>query len=317
MDSTVLTDILGAIVNGASQGFGELKQSAEGIFNKLLIIEVVLFGIGIALNRIDLQRELVAKILSIGFVQFVLFRYVWLVDGLRDGFVSAGLTAAGSNLSVPEFLDPSAFMRLGFESIFSVIEGRFDQDTWTFLTSPGLVWLLYGVTLVIMFFAFAAIGLQIFLSVAEFYLVSSLAIILIPFLVLERTSFLGLRAINGLIAICIKLMVIAFVASLSAPVMETLTFTNSEPTIKEAMSLTVGALAIALLMWRAPVIAMSLISGAGGLDVNSTILEPVFRGTNLASGAGQLATRTASAGANTLNSVAKAVSQGVAHVRGK
>lgn len=317
MDSTVLTDILGAIVNGAAQGFGELKQNAESLFAKLLIIEVVLFGIGIALNRIDLQRELVAKILSIGFVQFVLFRYVWLVDGLRDGFVSAGLTAAGSNISVPEFLDPSAFMRLGFESIFSVIEGRFDQDTWTFLSSPGLVWLLYGVTLVIMFFAFAAIGLQIFLSVAEFYLVSSLAIILIPFLVLERTSFLGLRAINGLIAICIKLMVIAFVASLSAPVMETLTFTNSEPTIKEAMSLTVGALAIALLMWRAPAIAMSLISGAGGLDVNSTILEPVFRGTNLASGAGQLATRTASAGANTLNSVAKAVSQGVTHVRGK
>lgn len=317
MDSTILTDILGAIVNGASQGFGEIKNNAEGLFYKLLIIEVVLFGIGIALNRVDMQRELVAKILAIGFVQFVLFRYVWLVDGLRDGFVSAGLTAAGSHLSVPDFLDPSAFMRQGFESIFSVIEGRFDQDTWTFLTSPGLVWLLYGVILLIMFFAFVAIGLQIFLSVAEFYLVSSLAIILIPFLVLQRTSFLGLRALNGLIAICIKLMVIAFIASLSAPVMELLTFTNSEPTIKDAMSLTVGALAIALLMWRAPAIAMSLISGAGGLDVNSTILEPAFRGANLASGAGHLAGRAASTGANAVTSVAKAVSEGVGNVRGK
>ncbi len=155
MDSTILTDILGAIVNGASQGFAGIKSNAEGLFNKLLIIEVVLFGIGVALNRIDVQRELVAKVLAIGFVQFLLFRYVWLVDGLRDGFVNAGLTAAGSNLSLPEFLDPSAFMRQGFESIFSVIEGRFEQDTWTFLTSPGLVWLLYGVVLLIMFFAFA------------------------------------------------------------------------------------------------------------------------------------------------------------------
>lgn len=317
MDSTILTDILGAIVNGASQGFAGIKSNAEGLFNKLLIIEVVLFGIGVALNRIDVQRELVAKVLAIGFVQFLLFRYVWLVDGLRDGFVNAGLTAAGSNLSLPEFLDPSAFMRQGFESIFSVIEGRFEQDTWTFLTSPGLVWLLYGVVLLIMFFAFAAIGLQIFLSVAEFYLVSSLAIILIPFLVLQRTSFLGLRAINGLIAICIKLMVIAFVASISAPVLEILNFANSEPTIKESMSLTVGALAIALLMWRAPAIAMSLISGGGGLDVNSTILEPAFRGANLMAGAGSFMGRAASAGGTAVKSVAKAASQGVSHVRGK
>jgi type IV secretion system protein TrbL len=316
MDSTILTDILGAIVNGASQGFAELKSNAEGLFYKLLIIEVVMFGIGVALNRIDVQRELVAKVLAISFVQFLLFRYVWLVDGLRDGFVEAGLTAAGSNLSIADFLDPSAFMRMGFESIFSVIETRFEGDTWTFLTSPGLVWLLYGIVLVIMFFAFAFIGLQIFLTVAEFYLISSLAIILIPFMVLQRTSFLGLRAMNSLISICIKLMVIAFVASLSAPVLEILNFTNSEPTIKESMSLTVGALAIALLMWRAPAIAMSLISGAGGLEVNGTILEPIFRSANVATGAGHLVSRAAGAGGTAVSNVAKAVSQVAGNVRG-
>lgn len=317
MDSTILTDILAAIVNGASQGFGEIKGNAEGLFEKLVILEVVLFGIGVALNRIDVQRELVAKVLAIGFVQFLLFRYVWLVDGLRDGFVSAGLSAAGDNLSVSEFLDPSATMRIGFENIFTFIEERFDEGTWTFLTSPGLIWLLYGTTLLIMFFAFAAIGLQIFLTVAEFYLVSTLAIILIPFMVVQRTSFLGLRAINGLIGICIKLMMLAFIASLAMPVLEILNFSSSEPSIKEAMSLTVGALAIALLMWRAPIIAMTLISGAGGLDVNNTILEPIFSGGNMATGAGHMAQRAASFGGRAISGVAKAVSQGVNHVRGK
>lgn len=317
MDSAVLTDILSAIVNGASQGFDGIKDNAEGLFQKLLILEVVLFGIGVALNRIDIQREIVAKVLAIGFVQFLLFRYVWLVDGLRDGFVSAGLSAAGDKLTVSEFLDPSAVMRIGFENIFTFIEGRFDQEIWTFLTTPSLIWLLYGVTLLIMFFAFAAIGIQVFLTVAEFYLVSSLAIILVPFIVVQRTSFLGLRAVNGLIGICIKLMVIAFITSLSVPVLEILNFSSSEPTIKEAMSITVGALAIALLMWRAPMIAMTLISGAGGLEVGSAVLQPMLSGANLGSGAVSIAQRAGSIGLNVVNGVTKAVSSGVNHVRGK
>lgn len=314
MDSTVLTDILSAIVNGASEGFDGIKHNAEGLFQKLLLLEVVLLGIGVALNRIDIQREIVAKVLAIGFVQFLLFRYVWLVDGLRDGFVSAGLSAAGGNLTVSEFLDPSAIMRIGFENIFSFIEGRFDEGTWTFLTTPSLIWLLYGATLLIMFFAFASIGLQVFLTVAEFYLVSSLAIILIPFMLVQRTSFLGLRAINGLIGICIKLMVVAFIASLSAPVLEILSFSSNEPTIRDAMSITVGAVAIALLMRSAPIIAMSLISGAGGLDVSSTVLQPTLSSANMAGG---VAHQAASLGGNVTKGVLNAVSAGVNYVRGK
>jgi type IV secretion system protein TrbL len=317
MDSSVLTDILGALVNATSQGFDGIRSNAEDLFYKLLLIELVLFGIGIALNRIDIQRELVAKVLTIGFVQFLLFRYVWIVDSLRDGFVGIGVYAAGSNISVSEFLDPSAFIDTGFAKVFEVIEARFnEQGVWTFLTTPSFVWLLHGVVLLLMFFAFAAVGLQIFLSVAEFYLVSTLTIILIPFLVLQRTAFLGLRALNGLIAICIKLMVIAFIASLAAPIIELLSFTNAEPTIKESMSLAVGALAIALLMWRAPAIAMSLISGSGGLDAGSSLLSPVFKGSNLVGSAGTMLSGAVRSGSNVIGDVAKAASTGAGNVRG-
>ena len=52
LDSSVLTDILGAFVNGSSQGFPHIKEHAESLFAKLVIIEIVLFGIGVALNRI-------------------------------------------------------------------------------------------------------------------------------------------------------------------------------------------------------------------------------------------------------------------------
>lgn len=315
MDSSVLTEILGGYVNGASQGFPIIKDYAHGLFYKLLIIEVVLFGIGLSLGKIDFKAEIVSKILAIGFVQLLLLRYVWLIDGLRDGFLSAGLAASGGFISVPQFLDPSSYVSSGFEQVFSIVGEKFDHGLWTYLSTPGAVWFLYGLALLVMFIAYIGIGLLIFLVVVEFYLVSSLAIILLPFLIVQKTSFLGMRAINSLLSICIKLMVIAFVSGLSVPVLELLAFTNEEPTVKEAMSLAIGALAIALIMWRAPSIAMSMIAGSGGLDVNSTIVQPMMSAINMAGGSAQMASRAASFSSKALSSVGNAASAGVRHAR--
>jgi type IV secretion system protein TrbL len=314
-DASILTEILGAYVDGASQGFPVIKDYAYSLFNKLLIIEIVVFGVGISLGKIDFKSEIVSKVLAIGCVQFFLIRYVWLVDSLINGFVSTGLAASGRTLTVPQFLDPSSYVSSGFDQVFSIIGEKFDHGLWTFLSSAGLVWILYGLSLLVMFLAFVGMGLLIFLSVIEFYLVSSLAIILLPFLVLQKTSFLGLRAINSLMNICIKLMVIAFVAGLSVPVLKLLAITNSEPTIKEAMSLAIGAIAIALIMWRAPSIAMTMIAGAGGLDLNSAIIQPIMSAANSVGGATHIAARAASFTGQATSSVAKAASEGVRYVR--
>src|SRR5580704_5669450 len=133
LDASILTEILSGYVEGASRGFPIIKDYASSLFNKLLIIEVVLFGIGLALGKFDFKTEIVAKVLAIGFVQFLLFRYVWLIDSLRNGFVSAGLAAAGGAISVPEFLDPSSYVSSGFEQMFSIIGEKFDHGLWTYL----------------------------------------------------------------------------------------------------------------------------------------------------------------------------------------
>jgi len=245
--------------------------------------------------------------MAIGFVQFLLFRYVWLVDGLRDGFVDAGLAAGGGHLNTAEFLDPSAYMSSGFEKVFSVLEGRFEEGTWHFLSTFSMVGLFSLIILLVMFFAFVAMGFQIFFAVIEFYIVTSLAIILIPFSIVKSTSFLGFRAINGIISNCIKLMVLAFVASLASPVLQELTFSTADPTLRESVSLAVGSLAIALLMWRAPAIAMAFIAGSSGLDFNSSALQPTLSAANAAGGFVRLSAGAMKAPANV---AAKAVRQG-------
>lgn len=314
LDSTILTDILGSLVNASSEGFPVIKGYAESIFAKLLIIELVLFGIGVALHRIDFKAELVAKVLAIGFAQFLLFRYVWLVDGLRDGFVTAGLAAGGDHLNTAEFLDPSAYISSGFDKVFSILEGRFEDGTWHFLSTFSMIGLFNLIILLIMFFAFVAMGFQIFFAVIEFYIVTSLAIILIPFLILKQTNFLGFRAINGILSNCIKLMVLAFIASLASPVIQELAFSTPEPTLRESVSLAVGSLAIALLMWRAPAIAMAFIAGSSGLDFNSSALQPVLATANTGGGLHSFTSRVINSGAATINTVAQAARQGANRV---
>ncbi len=314
LDSTILTDILGSFVNGSSEGFPVIKGYAEGIFTKLMIIEIVLFGIGVALNRIDFKAEVVSKILAIGFAQFLLFQYVWLVDGLRDGFVDAGLAAGGRHLNTAEFLDPSAYISSGFDKVFSVLEGRFEDGTWHFLSTFSMIGLFNLLILLVMFFAFVAMGFQIFFAVIEFYIVTSLAIILIPFLIVKQTNFIGFRAINGIISNCIKLMVLAFIASLASPVLQELTFSAPDPTLRESVSLAVGALAIALLMWRAPTIALAFIAGSSGLDFNSSALQPVLASANAGGAVQGMTSRIISSGSSTINTVTKAVRQGANRV---
>lgn len=308
LDSTVLTDILGSFVNGSAHGFPLIKGHAESLFSKLVIIEVVLFGIGVALNRFEFKAEIVAKVLTIGFAQFLLFQYVWLVDSLRDSLVTAGLAAGGDTLTTAEFLDPSAYISAGFEQVFSVLENRFEDGTWHFLSTFNMVGLFNLIIILIMFFAFVAMGFQIFFAVIEFYIVTSLAILLIPFIILKSTSFLGFRAINGIISNCIKLMVLAFIASVAAPVIQELTFSISEPTLRESVSLAVGALAIAMLMWRAPAIAMAFIAGSTGLDFNSSALQPALSAGRAVGG---LASSAVSASGSAFNTVSKAIRQGV------
>lgn len=311
-DSNILTDVLGAFVNGSSEGFSVIKSYAESLFTKLLIIELVLFGIGVALHKIDFKAEIVAKVLAIGFVQFLLFRYVWLVDALREGFVQAGLAAGGDNLNASEFLDPSAYITSGFDKVYSVLESRFADDSWQFLSMLNMMGHMNLIVLLIMFFAFAAMGFQIFLAVLEFYIVTSLAIIMIPFLLIEKTSFLGSRALNGILSNCIKLMVLAFIASLAAPVLQELNFASAEPTLKESVNLTVGALAVALIMWRAPSIAMSFIAGSSGLDFNTAVMQPMTTAVGGFSGVMSSAT---SAGGSAVRTIAHATKLGAHSVQ--
>lgn len=109
-------------------------------------------------------------------------------------------------------------------------------------------------------------------------------------------------------------MVLAFIASLASPVIHELTFTTGDPTLRESVSLAVGALAIALIMWRAPAIAMAFIAGSTSLDFNSSALQPALSAGNGAMGISRVVSGAARASGSALNTVAQAARQGANRV---
>jgi len=293
-DSNILTSILTSFVNAFSMRFSSIEGYANGLFKSLLLIELIFFGLMYALSGGDILAAFVKKILLIGFFQFLLFKYVWLVDVLMRSFVNAGLQ--GGDLSMPQLLDPSALIKHGFKLSYGVMQHRLENMSWSNFAYDAFGLLSY-MSIFVMFIAYIVLGLQIFLTMTEYYIITTLAILLIPFGIMKPTFFLAERAINAIIAVCVKLFVLAFVGSISIPVLSNLSFPGPDPTLIESISMMIGVLAIVMITMRAPAIAYSLVNGSSSMDIGNSFIQPLFA----ASGARQFTQNTASFASNAVN----------------
>lgn len=275
MESGALTDILGSFVHAFSLRFSSIHAYANSLLGILILIELILFGIYLAIEGGDAIASLFKKVLVIGVFQFLVSRYVTLVDALRDSFVGIGLAGqvGAGTLSLSQFLDPSSLISHGLTVVYPIFER---QTLFGVLVSgSGLDGLTFLAAILILL-AFVWMGMQIFLVSIEFYIVTTLAVIMIPFGLFKPTAFLADRAFGSIFAVCIKLMVLAFVASVALPVVQGLVFITDNPNFNESLTLLIGVGAVALIMAKAPLIAVGMVSGSAGLEVSNGLVQPVM-----------------------------------------
>jgi type IV secretion system protein TrbL len=142
---------------------------------------------------------------------------------------------------------------------------------------PDLV--LSGLAGVLILLGYFAIAAAAFITYLEFYIVSVLGLILIPFGVFKHTSFLSEKVFGAVIAYGIRLMVLAFVLAVVEPTLAQIQLPVS-PTLSQIFTVFLTAFTIAVLSWHAPGIASGLMAGSPSLGVG-TIMS-----TGLAAGAG-------------------------------
>jgi type IV secretion system protein TrbL len=330
-DAGILTTLLNTFSDSFTNGLGLINGDARWILGTLMIIDLLL-AVLLNLSDGDHMKTLISKILKYGFFIWLVMDYRQLVNVVLESFEMVGLKAGGGGLSAAMLSDPSNIASYGIwvtAPIFEFINNLSGTDVMFNLHKI----MFSGFTGLIIMLCFFIIGIQIFITYLEFYVVATLALILLPFGVNKHTAFLGEKAIGAVLSFGIKLMVLAFIASVAIPLVKTWSI-PADPTTDQIFCLLLGSLAITFLAWHAPGVASGLLSGhptltggsaagfalAGGLAATgmgmagATAKNAAVAATKAAAGgAGQLAGAYGAGGMGGVASLAKDKVSGLAH----
>ena len=265
-DVGILTTLLNSFSDAFTGGVGFISGDAKWLLGTLMLIDLLL-AVLLNLSDGDHMKTLISKILRYGLFIWIVVDYKNLTNIVLNSFEMIGLKAGGGAVSTALLSDPSEIAAYGIwvtEPIFEFIDNLGAIDTLKNLHQI----MIAGFTGLIIMLCFFIIGIQIFITYLEFYIVAALALILIPFGVNKHTAFLGEKAIGAVLSFGIKLMVLAFIASIAIPLVKTWSL-PVDPSNKQIFCLLLGSLAITFLAWHAPGVAAGLLSGSPSLTGGS------------------------------------------------
>jgi type IV secretion system protein TrbL len=271
LDPGILTKLLHTFTFVFTGGYATLAPEAMWLLQTLALLEFTLFALYMALGAEDAIAGLMTKLMWI--CAFIFLVTVWptLTKIIVDSFMQVGLQAGsgGARLfTVMEFTNPSSIARFGLEVTGNIFR---------YLNSiSGMIWgvrnphivLISGFAAMAIVMAYFLIAIQIFICMLEFYLVSTLALILVPWGIFRHSAFLAERAFGLIIAFGIKLMVLGCIVAAMQPALVTLQIPEA-PELNDIFSLLLASIALAMLAWHAPSVAAGMMSGAPSLTAST------------------------------------------------
>ena len=277
-DLSIIDGFMDAYVRYIDSGFGLLGPDVGFLTRALIGIDITLAGLFWAMGgEQDVLGRFLKKILSIGAFAFILNSFSALADIVFRSFARAGLTAGGGTLSADDLLRPGKVAATGYQAAWPLLEQVSQMTGFTsffdnFLT---IAVLLFAWAIVIL--AFFILAVQIFVTIVEFKLTSLAGFVLVPFALWNRTGFLAERVLGNVVSCGIKVMVLAVIVGIGAGVFAQFTAAAQaqEPDLAQAMSLTLGALALLGLGVFGPGIASGLVAGAPQLGAGAAIATTI------------------------------------------
>ena len=288
----IFDKILQAIVNtcvGTGVGSGEmlgrsLDASAffysKGLFYCLMSID---FVVAILLGLIAFEGGpnfislFMNKIFKYGFWMFIFLNWRKLIKMIGDSFLQIGVY--DQDITFEYMMHPSKQITTGFDYAFQYFAFTIvGDDNWK---TDRIVLNMVLSTLIgfFIFVAFFLIALNLFLTVAEFYICSALTLVFIPFALFEKTERFASQTFNLVINFGVRLMVLGALIRMgsdffgvNSAIREFFVFKDA-PHILVSMLCMALVLAYAYLCCEAPQIASSIVSGALNLNSNNAILH--------------------------------------------
>ena len=262
-------------------GFGLLNGEVAFLATTLAAIDLTLAAIfwSWAPDE-DIIARLAKKALFVGVFAYLIGNWNNLARIIFESFAGLGLKASGTGMSTANLLSPGRVAQVGIDAgrpILDSISGLMGYVSF-FENFVQIVVLLFAWIVVLL--AFFILAIQLFVTLIEFKLTTLAGFVLIPFGLFGKTAFAAERVLGNVISSGVKVMVLAVIVGIGSTLFSQFTagFGGNQPTIEDAMSLMLAALALLGLGIFGPGIANGIVSGGPQLGAGAAV------GTGLAAG---------------------------------
>lgn len=280
-------------------GFGLLNGEVAFLATTLAAIDITLAAIfwSWAADE-DIIARLAKKTLFVGVFAYLIGNWNNLARIVFESFAGLGLKASGTGLSTADLLSPGRIAQVGIDAggpILNSISGLMGYISF-FENFVQIAVLLFAWIVVLL--AFFILAIQLFVTLIEFKLTTLAGFVLIPFGLFGKTAFAAERVLGNVISSGVKVLVLAVIVGIGSTLFSQFTagFGGNQPTIEDAMSLVLGALALLGLGIFGPGIANGIVSGGPQLGAGAAVGTGLAAGGIVAAGAAGAAMGAGAAG---------------------
>src|SRR5882757_1930166 len=283
MNTGVIDRFTEVFTHYIDSGFGLLGGEVAFLASTLIVLDVTIAGLFWAWGADeDVLAHLIKKTLYVGFFAFLIGNFNGLAKIVFNSFSGLGLKAAGSGLSADQLLQPGRIAQIGIDAGKPILQAAGQLMGFvSFFENFVQIFVLLVAWLVVLV-AFFILAVQLFVTLIEFKLTTLAGFVLVPFGLFGRTAFLAEKVLGNVVASGVKVLVLAIIVGIGSTLFGEFTAGfNNPPTIDDALTLILAALALLGLSIFGVGVANGLVAGGPQLGTGAVI------GTGLAvAGAG-------------------------------
>jgi type IV secretion system protein TrbL len=289
----VIDRFLGIFTQYIDSGFGLIQGDVRWLAGVLIVIDVTLAGLFWAFSSDEeVLARLIRKTLYVGVFAFILGNYNRLASIIYDSFAGLGLLAGGNTISAAQLLQPGRLAQVGIDAGKPILESISGLMGFTSFFDNFIQIVILLIAWLIVVISFFIIAIQLFVGLIEFKLTTLAGFVLVPFGLFGRTAFLAEKVLGNVFSSGVKVLVLAVIVGIGSTIFgQFTTGFHAPPTIDDALTLILAALALLGLSIFGSGIANGLIAGGPQLGTGAAI------GTGLAAAGGGVAAGAAAAGA--------------------
>ncbi len=228
-------------------GFGLVGGDVRWLSTTLIAIDMTLAGLLWAMaGDEDILARLIKKTLYVGFFAFLIGNFNSLCKVVYESFSGLGLEASGSTLTAQTLLQPGKLAQVGIDAGKPILAAASSLTGYVAIFTNAIQIFVLLVAWIVVVLSFFVLAIQLFIVLIEFKLTTLAGFVLIPFALFGKTAFLAEKVLGNIVASGVKILVLAVIIGIGSTLFSQFTqgFGSNQPTIEDALSIMLGALAL-------------------------------------------------------------------------